>query len=547
MNTRKPQRVIAIIPARGGSKGIRRKNLALLDEVPLLAWSIQAALQASRVDKVVVSTEDEEIAAVARQWGAEVPFLRPPEYSEDDSSVSQAIQYTLTTLKERGEEFDGHVVLFPTSPFRTPELIDATVSSVLDDYFSASTVYPFYWNPSFWFANVEDAWQQVTSNHGGLLYHAFCLATASSVQRRDITANGAAQYFEELLRIKREDSDRRYLGSPRFICVLDDAMRTDIDYPSDLVRANNIVSSGGLLWTPKKHHPPGSCEKRWAINGTADGGSTEDVIVISDDATESPCHLVLQSLTKPATLRTLIDTRTPFAGRTVRVARSGISLDFSDLRFADPTIIVDTERRLPVCTLRVHFIAGMGVFFRDVRKNQTISPRLGNLLVRVSSRGEAVLQLPEPPQTNDCLFIGFSTQDFSDCINSRMYRFDGKSWIDYRRISSIAIPQEVSIQSVDGLCKWQFPESMYYGTVRWLRDYPDREGGAVHTEPVEVDGLIRFDPVAQQWINELNGEAIVGRQKLPPIHPWAGYLSLPPTVHADIDWSVLPLSTILDS
>jgi CMP-N-acetylneuraminic acid synthetase len=91
----KPE-VIAIIPARGGSKGIPRKNIVDLCGKPLVAYSILAARHAELIDRVVVSTEDEEIAEVAKAWGAEVPFLRPKELAKDTSGIGEAISYTVS-------------------------------------------------------------------------------------------------------------------------------------------------------------------------------------------------------------------------------------------------------------------------------------------------------------------------------------------------------------------------------------------------------------------------------------------------------------------
>ena len=90
---------IAIIPARGGSKGIPRKNIVDIAGKPLIAYSILTAMHAQYIDRIIVSTEDEEIAEVARKWGAEVPFLRPKELAQDNSGIGEAINYTLTRLK----------------------------------------------------------------------------------------------------------------------------------------------------------------------------------------------------------------------------------------------------------------------------------------------------------------------------------------------------------------------------------------------------------------------------------------------------------------
>ena len=96
--------VLAIIPARGGSKGIPRKNVRFFAGHPLIAFSIAAGLQAGTVTRVIVSTDDEEIAAVARQHGAEVPFLRPAELAQDRTTDLPVFQHALTWLAEHEKE-----------------------------------------------------------------------------------------------------------------------------------------------------------------------------------------------------------------------------------------------------------------------------------------------------------------------------------------------------------------------------------------------------------------------------------------------------------
>ena len=91
---------LALIPARGGSKSIPRKNIRLLGKHPLIAYSISAALAAQRVERVIVSTDDPEIAEIAREYGAEVPFLRPPGIAEDDTPDFPVFIHALTWLAE---------------------------------------------------------------------------------------------------------------------------------------------------------------------------------------------------------------------------------------------------------------------------------------------------------------------------------------------------------------------------------------------------------------------------------------------------------------
>ena len=116
--------VVAIIPARGGSKGIPRKNLAQLAGRPLIGYSIAAALGAHAIDRVIVSTDDTEIAAVAKSQGAEVPFMRPVELACDAAPMLGVLQHALTWLEVHGEVVEALVLLQPTSPLRTSRHID---------------------------------------------------------------------------------------------------------------------------------------------------------------------------------------------------------------------------------------------------------------------------------------------------------------------------------------------------------------------------------------------------------------------------------------
>ena len=120
--------LLSLIPARGGSKGIPRKNIRKLSGKPLIAWSIEAAQKSSFVDRIVVSTDDEEIAIIARSYGAEVPFLRPTELSRDDTPGIAPVLHAL----EQFPEVEQILLLQPTSPLRTSEDIDGIVRMSLE-------------------------------------------------------------------------------------------------------------------------------------------------------------------------------------------------------------------------------------------------------------------------------------------------------------------------------------------------------------------------------------------------------------------------------
>lgn len=107
---------VAIIPARGGSKRIPRKNIKNFHGKPLIAYSIEVALKSKLFDKVIVSTDDEEIAEIAKEFGAEVPFLRPKELSDDFTGTGAVINHTINFLKEQGENIDFICTIYATAP-----------------------------------------------------------------------------------------------------------------------------------------------------------------------------------------------------------------------------------------------------------------------------------------------------------------------------------------------------------------------------------------------------------------------------------------------
>lgn len=118
------KKVLALVPARAGSKGLPGKNIRPFCGKPLLQWSVEHALFSRSVDKVVVSTDSEEFADVARKCGAAVPFLRPESLASDTATSVDVILHAVDFLEERGEAFDILVLLEPTSPLRMPEDID---------------------------------------------------------------------------------------------------------------------------------------------------------------------------------------------------------------------------------------------------------------------------------------------------------------------------------------------------------------------------------------------------------------------------------------
>lgn len=120
-------KVVAVVPARGGSKALPLKSIALVAGKPLLAWTAHAALAATRLDRVLLSTDDERIAEVGAASGLEVPFMRPTALAADDTPMTDVLSHALHWLEEQHADVEAVVLLQPTSPLRRAEHIDAAV------------------------------------------------------------------------------------------------------------------------------------------------------------------------------------------------------------------------------------------------------------------------------------------------------------------------------------------------------------------------------------------------------------------------------------
>ena len=127
------KRVLALIPARGGSKGIKDKNIRPVAGKPLIAYTIEAGKDCEYVDDVVITTDSQRIKAVAEEYGAWVPFLRPDELASDTATTLDAVLHAVNTLRDMGKEYDILVILQPTSPLRDA----ADLAGALEKYMAS--------------------------------------------------------------------------------------------------------------------------------------------------------------------------------------------------------------------------------------------------------------------------------------------------------------------------------------------------------------------------------------------------------------------------
>lgn len=225
----KGKKIIAIIPARGGSKGIKNKNIIDVNGKPLIYYSINAGLKSQYIDYVYVSTDSEQISQIALNYGAKVPFLRDESLATDTSKTIDAMIYSIQKLKQLGLIFDYLVILQPTSPLRTEKEIDDAIEKLLESpYDSLVSVCHTKENPVL-IRSID--------NNGCLVP---ILNQSSTVRRQDFKeyykVNGAI-YINKISTIDNDTS----LNDNKYAYIMDDNKSLDIDSLEDLELLKKII------------------------------------------------------------------------------------------------------------------------------------------------------------------------------------------------------------------------------------------------------------------------------------------------------------------
>jgi N-acylneuraminate cytidylyltransferase len=229
--------ILAVIPARAGSKGLPGKNLLPLCGLPLVAHSIELALRCSEIDDVLVSTDSEEIASVARSFGASAPFLRPQELARDETPMWDVVRHALGEVDSDEARYDAVLLLQPTSPARLPEDVHRAVE-LLNDRPEADGVVAVsepHDNP-VWAAMVERDGYLEPLVPGGARY----------VRRQDVprvlNVNGLL-YLWRTQHIRAHD--RQAVGTSRQLALEVPARRAiDVDTAEDLELAELLIREG---------------------------------------------------------------------------------------------------------------------------------------------------------------------------------------------------------------------------------------------------------------------------------------------------------------
>lgn len=226
-------RVLGLIPARGGSKGVPRKNIKLLAGKPLLAYTAEAALAAKRLARVVLSTDDAEIAEVGKESGIEVPFFRPAELAEDSTPTLPVVQHALSFLERQGDRFDAVCLLQPTNPLRRAGDIDACIE--LMERYAADCVVSVLPVP----AEYNPHWVYFRTNDGSLR---LSTGEATPIPRRQELP--PAFHREGSIYITRRDvvmTQNSLFGARVVGYEMDPSLSVNIDTPDDWAMAERLI------------------------------------------------------------------------------------------------------------------------------------------------------------------------------------------------------------------------------------------------------------------------------------------------------------------
>ena len=276
--------ILALIPARGGSKGIPRKNIRSFAGYPLIAWSIAAGLQANSVSRVIVSTDAEEIAAVARQYGAETPFMRPHELAQDRTNDLPVFEHALKWLEDiEGYKPDIVVQLRPTSPIRPKDCVDAAVRILIEnpDADSIRGVVPAGQNPhKMWRFNGYDKPMRPLLEVEGI-------SEPYNAPRQILPPVYWQTGHIDVIRTSTITRKHSLTGSVVYPLVIDARYTVDIDTPADWAKYEALVYSGLEMVTPDKRSRRLLPKKIELIVCDFDGVITDNHVWVDQDGNES--------------------------------------------------------------------------------------------------------------------------------------------------------------------------------------------------------------------------------------------------------------------
>lgn len=227
------KKCLGIIPARSGSKRLHRKNIRLLAGKPLIQWTIEAGLESNAIDDLIISTDDTQIAEIAKSCGGNVPFIRPKNLSTDSSSSYEVLTHAYETLKKQGKDYSYIVMLQPTSPLRMSYHIDMAADFLekkrADGVISVNQLnHPFEWT------NTLPQSSEMLN-----FFEEIDVSQPSQKFLTRYTLNGAI-YITDITRMKKEKS--HIYGQSMYAFIMNDKDSIDIDTKYDFEIAEYLMT-----------------------------------------------------------------------------------------------------------------------------------------------------------------------------------------------------------------------------------------------------------------------------------------------------------------
>ena len=232
------ERLLALVPARGRSKRLRKKNILSFGGNPLISWTITAGLASEFVDRLIVSTEDQEIADISKAWGADVPFMRPPELATDEAETIDVVCDAIKELESIEDRYQYLLVLQPTSPLRTTRHINEAIELLskkrADSVIGVTELeHPLEWTDTIpENLSMDGFFSQIRSS-----------TTRSQNYPTRYRINGAI-YLGRISRILSENS--LFLGHGSFAYKMDHSCSIDIDTENDFIFAEVLLQKSKI-------------------------------------------------------------------------------------------------------------------------------------------------------------------------------------------------------------------------------------------------------------------------------------------------------------
>jgi CMP-N-acetylneuraminic acid synthetase len=534
---------LVLISARGGSRGIPKKNIAMLGGAPLIAWSIKAALEAKNVDRVVVSTDSEEIAAIAKEWGADVPFIRPENLSGDSASLNDVMKHSMELINPNNK-YRNVLNLFPTSPFRTPELIEHIIDLLNSSALWVSTSIPHSWDPSFWFYKNGQTAEPISSKQPGYFVRPIGLVFAGHTfdwsKYPHLVAGDPICWTRHFSSLGDPKWNRHSFPS-KTVLIYNPIMATDIDTPKDLEKANQAVSDNKVPWSPIHGQLlPG--KEHWD-NGRDNYSNVNSNSIFISLANSRPSVQkkdfdFSKSLT-PIALRNYIDQSFPeFKEQAITISDRTPS-DNPQETPLDPSITLDETTIWRPHSLRMLKCIAFGNFYSDSEVQKELGCKPGLLHSQFNKNNFSLsIDLPFQPKIYDLIHL-YLCDNTGKKISIAAYEYNNGSWNFSHLLPGFREFPEVPISGIDKNISWRCSKDTYFGTIHYLRPGFSEINIPSVTEAIEIEGRITYQRSTNSWLNAMTNERILGRQWFLPIYSWGGYLYLPKSVTPAAKWSII--------